>query len=118
MESAIPVHLRAQCPRHRRVPDDYTPPYPSYVARHAESVTQVVMAYFGVQFRDTPSQHETAHAALTQLEEDSQQEEEGGEKRREPAGLEALGQTFRVGAQQGNDCPDQQIETTAFNGHV
>jgi aldoxime dehydratase len=69
MESAIPVHLRAQCPRRRRVPDDYTPPYPSYVARHAESVTQVVMAYFGVQFRDTPTQCETAQSALTRLEE-------------------------------------------------
>ena len=38
MESAIPPHL--QCPRSRprRVPDDYTPPYPSFVARHPQAV--------------------------------------------------------------------------------
>ena len=49
MESAIPTHL--QCPRSRprRVPDDYVPPYPSFVARHAARVERVVMAYFGVQ---------------------------------------------------------------------
>ena len=49
MESAIPAHLR--CPRTRqpRVPEDYLPPYPSFVARHAASVERVVMAYFGVQ---------------------------------------------------------------------
>ena len=34
MESAIPSHLRAERTRHRRVPDDYAPPYPSFVARH------------------------------------------------------------------------------------
>jgi len=51
LESAIPAHLR--CPRTRplRVPDDYAPPYPSFVARHAPSVRRVVMAYFGVQAR-------------------------------------------------------------------
>lgn len=49
MESAIPAHL--QCPRSRprRVPDDYAPPYPSFVARHPQAVQRVVMAYFGVQ---------------------------------------------------------------------
>jgi aldoxime dehydratase len=49
MESAIPKLL--QCPRAcaRRVPDDYTPPYPAWCARHRQSVKQVVMAYFGVQ---------------------------------------------------------------------
>jgi len=71
MESAIPQHLRAECPRRRRVPDDYTPPYPSYVARHAETVTRVVMAYFGVQFHDdTPAQLATAQAALAHLDAD------------------------------------------------
>ena len=34
MESAIPEHLRSARTRHRRVPDDYAPPYPSFVARH------------------------------------------------------------------------------------
>src|SRR5438093_2354088 len=49
MESAIPAHLQCPRTRHRRVADDYVPPYPSFVARHAPGVTQVVMAYFGVQ---------------------------------------------------------------------
>ena len=48
MESAIPEHLRSTRTRHRRVPDDYAPPYPSFVARHKPSVERVVMAYFGV----------------------------------------------------------------------
>ena len=51
MESAIPDHLRTECPRQRRVRDDYRPPYPSFVARHSPTVTRVVMAYFGIQFR-------------------------------------------------------------------
>ncbi|RRB96881.1 phenylacetaldoxime dehydratase, partial [Escherichia coli] len=34
MESAIPPHLQTARSRHRRVPDDYAPPYPSFVARH------------------------------------------------------------------------------------
>ena len=50
MESAIPEHLQSVRTRHRRVPDDYVPPYPSFVARHKPSVTRLVMAYFGVQF--------------------------------------------------------------------
>jgi aldoxime dehydratase len=54
MESAIPEHLRAARTRHRRVPDDYVPPYPSFVARHRPSVQQVVMAYFGVQSQAAP----------------------------------------------------------------
>ena len=55
MESAIPEHLRTARTRHRRVPDDYAPPYPSFVARHRPSVARVVMAYFGVQTRGAPS---------------------------------------------------------------
>nr|GAJ35837.1 phenylacetaldoxime dehydratase [Bradyrhizobium sp. DOA9] len=31
------------------MPDDYQPPYPSFVARYKPSVSRVVMAYFGVQ---------------------------------------------------------------------
>src|ERR1700761_3272967 len=55
MESAIPEHLQTARTRHRRVPDDYAPPYPSFVARHKPSVARVVMAYFGLQTRDEPS---------------------------------------------------------------
>ena len=55
MESAIPEHLRSARTRHRRVPDDYAPPYPSFVARHRPGVERVVMAYFGVQTRGAPS---------------------------------------------------------------
>jgi aldoxime dehydratase len=53
MESAIPEHLKSARTRHRRVPDDYVPPYPSFVARHKPTVQRVVMAYFGIQFRGT-----------------------------------------------------------------
>jgi aldoxime dehydratase len=56
MESAIPEHLKTARTRHRRVPDDYAPPYPSFVARHKPSVARVVMAYFGVQTSAAPSQ--------------------------------------------------------------
>jgi aldoxime dehydratase len=55
MESAIPEHLRTARSRHRRVPDDYAPPYPSFVARHKPGVARVVMAYFGIQTRGTPA---------------------------------------------------------------
>lgn len=51
MESAIPPHLETERSRHRRVPDDYRPPYPSFVARYKPAVSRVVMAYFGVQYR-------------------------------------------------------------------
>src|SRR6516165_4775282 len=54
MESAIPLHLTTARSRHRRVPDDYRPPYPSFVARHKPAVVQVVMAYFGLQYRGEP----------------------------------------------------------------
>jgi aldoxime dehydratase len=51
MESAIPPHLEVKRTRHRRVPDDYRPPYPAFVARHRPAVARMVMAYFGVQYR-------------------------------------------------------------------
>ncbi|QOZ56184.1 phenylacetaldoxime dehydratase family protein [Bradyrhizobium sp. CCBAU 53338] len=51
MESAIPAYLETQRTRHKRVPDDYQPPYPSFVARYKPGVSRVVMAYFGVQHR-------------------------------------------------------------------
>lgn len=56
IESAIPAHLTVERTRPRRVPDDYAPPYPSYVARSAPAVRQVVMAYLGLQpHGDAPS---------------------------------------------------------------
>ncbi|QOZ26423.1 phenylacetaldoxime dehydratase family protein [Bradyrhizobium sp. CCBAU 51753] len=55
MESAIPSHLQTARSRHRRVPDDYAPPYPSFVARHKPAVTRVIMAYFGVQYHGEPT---------------------------------------------------------------
>src|SRR3569832_2252908 len=54
MESAIPLHLETPRTRHKRVPDDYQPPYPSFVARYKPAVGRVVMAYFGVQYRGAP----------------------------------------------------------------
>jgi aldoxime dehydratase len=60
MESAIPEHLRSARTRHRRVTDDYVPPYPSFVARHKPTAQRVVMAYFGVQFRGPPEAAEQA----------------------------------------------------------
>lgn len=55
MESAIPTHLRTERSRTLRIPDDYTPPVPAYVARFKPSVSRVVMAYFGVQYIGMPS---------------------------------------------------------------
>jgi aldoxime dehydratase len=63
MESAIPEHLRSARTRHRRVPDDYAPPYPSFVARHKPGVLRVVMAYFGVQTQGTSSKAAPSKAA-------------------------------------------------------
>lgn len=65
MESAIPVHLQTARTRHRRVGDDYQPPYPSFVARHKTAIKRVVMAYFGVQYRgEAPA---AAGEALAQI---------------------------------------------------
>lgn len=51
MESAIDKHLK--CPRtlSRRVPEEYQPPFPMWVARADEQLQQVVMAYLGVQYQ-------------------------------------------------------------------
>jgi aldoxime dehydratase len=68
MESAIPEHLQTARTRHRRVGDDYAPPYPSFVARHKPSVTRVAMAYFGLQSRGAPSV--AAEQALARLASD------------------------------------------------
>jgi aldoxime dehydratase len=51
MEPAIPEHLITARARHPRVGAEYTPPYPSFMARHNPSVNHLVMAYLGLQFR-------------------------------------------------------------------
>ena len=65
MESAIDKHLK--CPRtlSRRVPDDYQPPFPMWVGRADEQLTQVVMAYLGVQYKGD-GQREQALQAFQQ----------------------------------------------------
>lgn len=55
MESAIPAYLETSRTRHKRVGDDYQPPYPSFVARYKPAVSRVVMAHFGVQHRSGTS---------------------------------------------------------------
>ncbi|MGY8711127.1 phenylacetaldoxime dehydratase family protein [Bradyrhizobium sp. 18BD] len=68
MESAIPVHLETARTRHKRVPDDYQPPYPSFVARYKPAVSRVVMAYFGVQYRgEAPPAAREALAEIASL---------------------------------------------------
>ena len=59
MESAIPTALRCPRTKQRRISDDYVPPYPASVARFRSDVRCVVMAYFGVQYRN----HSAHHAA-------------------------------------------------------
>jgi aliphatic aldoxime dehydratase len=65
MESAIPKHLECSRARQKRVPDDYQPPYPSFVARFKPGVKQVVMAYFGVQYKGP--EMESARRALADV---------------------------------------------------
>ncbi|MES1265192.1 MAG: phenylacetaldoxime dehydratase family protein, partial [Variovorax sp.] len=64
MESAIAEHLKCPRTRHRRIEDDYVPPYPVWSARAPASVRQVVMGFFGVQSRGAAMQGR-ACAALT-----------------------------------------------------
>ena len=62
MESAIDKHLK--CPRtlSRRVPDEYQPPFPMWVARADEQLEQVVMGYLGVQYRGDDQRAAALHA--------------------------------------------------------
>lgn len=50
LESAVPDHLSEYrtCPRH--TPENFTPPFPSYVARFDPTVDRIVMSYFGTQY--------------------------------------------------------------------
>jgi aldoxime dehydratase len=54
VEPAIPAHLTVARTRPARMKEGYAPPYPSFVARMQPGVCQVVMAYFGLQFRGEP----------------------------------------------------------------
>jgi aldoxime dehydratase len=54
MESAIPQHLAVARSRPSRVPEDFVPAYPSFVARTAGTVSQVVMAYLGAAAGPAP----------------------------------------------------------------
>src|SRR5690348_7065422 len=49
MESAIPPHLTVARSRPARMPVDFVPAVPSFVARLPESVDQMAMAYLGAQ---------------------------------------------------------------------
>lgn len=51
MESAIPQHLQTERSQPSRMRDGWAPPSPAFTARFPASVQQVVMAYFGVQYR-------------------------------------------------------------------
>ncbi|GAB3760515.1 aldoxime dehydratase [Nocardioides ginsengisegetis] len=66
MDSAIDPRLT--CPRTlpRRVPEDYQPPYPSYSARAATRIDQVVMSCLGVQYA-TEAQPEQAFEAMQHI---------------------------------------------------
>jgi aldoxime dehydratase len=66
MESAIPPHLRCPRSRMKRIEDDYVPPYPAWAARGRVDLQQVVMGYFGIQWRD-PGLHDRAHTMLGRI---------------------------------------------------
>lgn len=56
MESSIASHLKCPRTQARRMADDFEPPYPCWSARADQSVTQVVMGYFGVQSKGAAMQ--------------------------------------------------------------
>ncbi|RMZ84789.1 hypothetical protein DV737_g959, partial [Chaetothyriales sp. CBS 132003] len=56
LESAIAEHLRVPRTVPSRMPEEYTPAFPAFVARFPESVKDIVMAIIG-------SQHANAHKA-------------------------------------------------------
>jgi aldoxime dehydratase len=67
MESAIDAHLKCPRTRTRRVGDDFQPPYPAFSARAPQTMTQVVMGYFGVQSRGGGEMMATAFKAVNAL---------------------------------------------------
>lgn len=53
MESAIAPELRCPRTRNRRIAEDFVPAFPAWAARDNTHSTQCVMAYFGVQWRNS-----------------------------------------------------------------
>lgn len=51
MESAIAPHLRCPRTRERRHADDFQPPFPAWTARDLSEEEELVMGYFGLQWR-------------------------------------------------------------------
>ena len=66
MESAIPPHLRCPRTRLKRSADDYQPPVPAWTARGDIAIEQVVMGYYGVQWR--PGEEARAAAASATID--------------------------------------------------
>ncbi|HKY81260.1 MAG TPA: phenylacetaldoxime dehydratase family protein [Sphingobium sp.] len=66
MESAIPLHLRCPRTRPKRCADDYQPPVPAWTARGDQAIDQIVVGYYGVQWR--PGQESDATAAREAIE--------------------------------------------------
>src|SRR5689334_11553629 len=67
MESVIPQHLATRRTQPAGMEPGWQPPYPSFVARFAPSVTRVVMSYFGVQYRSQSEPPAIVGAALADL---------------------------------------------------
>lgn len=68
MESSIAKHLICPRTRTRRIDDDYAPIYPAWSARAPQTVSDVVMGYFGVQSGEggVKSRADAAFRALVQ----------------------------------------------------
>lgn len=66
MESAIAPHLRCPRTRERRSADDFQPAFPAWTARDNTGSSQLVMGYFGVQWRGD-AEEEKAEALLSEL---------------------------------------------------
>lgn len=67
MERAIPQHLLEERTQPSSMPPNWDPPAEAFVARYPDQVRQMVMAYFGVQYRgaDEPALVGSALAALS-----------------------------------------------------
>lgn len=65
MESAIPSHLQTVRTQPSSLREDWAPPSPAFSARFGESLSGVVMAYLGVQYRG--ARPETAASAIAAL---------------------------------------------------
>jgi len=66
MESAIPEHLRCPRTRLRRAPETYVPAFASWAARMGADVTRIVIAHYGIQWREAAST-DAAHATMDMI---------------------------------------------------